>query len=257
MEKVPKEMLPDAGRPMEQDPASMPSETSHPLAENAPGRLPEQTSEEPGLTREQVAAMVDAAVPTEDSRDASATPSNIPPSVARTLCSELVEVECHDGGEAPLRTTANLEEIWHTGATLEMESPVTEGMRLTILRPPMRLAARVLYCQQNLTGFGVGVQFAEGSFWTLDQFIPGHSLNLEDLARNASNQDESPADEDHPQIRPLDSAERRLEEDLLRELPPSVRGIHRSGKAFLGDLSPLIARGSLMRLREQMMPGKA
>lgn len=257
MDKVPNEMLPDAEGSTKERPVGVPPERSAPVSENtteAPRISAESKTDERGFTREDIAAMVREDCPA----DASITTSDAPQSLARTLCSELVEVECQSlDGEVPIRTTANLEEIWHTGATLEMESPVNEGIPLMILRHPVRLAAKVLYCHQNLTGYSVGVQFAQGSCWTPDQFIPGHSLNLEELARSAGADDEWAAEEENRRAQSLESPERRLEEDLLRELPPSTRGLHRSGRAMLDDLSPLIARGSLVRLRAQMMPGKA
>lgn len=269
MEKAPSENLPEKHLTASGKPESGMPETpklqcgTSPLDES--GGL-KAAAQEPdaatgGLTREDVAAMIRTREAGEYSETGLPETHGAPAAAGgalRTLCSELVEVEWVTGASHAARATANLEEIWRTGATLEMETPVTEGTLLTIVRPPVRLAAKVLYCHQNLTGFGVGVQFISGSHWSPKHFMPGHALDLGEIVQSAGGNPSRDGDGDtgDADARPL-TPEERLEADLLRDLPPTARGLRGRGKVMLEDLAPLIARGSLVKLRAQMTAGKA
>lgn len=294
-------------------------ETEMATGNSAESSSADGTAETPeGLTLEQVAALLlgdHAHTPGNmDKVEQQTTDSDvfrlhqpfpINQRVERTLCSELVEIECTAAAE--LRVTANLEEIWQSGATLETESCLPENESIVLVRGDVRLAGRVLYCQPTITGYSIGIQFQPHSYWRPSLFMPAHALSLR---TSVEIQREETAADAPSETQGTLGPEERLERDLLLELPSSVRGSrstsashssnehHELDKAphtlgpdgdtqiasrepessgnanptdvqhaqrrteagqapsrlriTLDDLSPLITRGSLIKLRSQM-----
>ncbi|MCW5963022.1 MAG: hypothetical protein KIT83_03210 [Bryobacterales bacterium] len=198
-----------------------------------------QPGEKQGITQQDAVALVKASGQPD---------SAVPPRLSRVLCSELIEIEWKGFDGSTETGVANLEEIWRSGATLDADRPLPEGNPLIIRRGATELNARVIYCQQNLTGFNVGVQFIGESEWGPSLFLPAHAVELGALGKEPPSGEELEAhfvDDDTPSANASTG---------LTSIPIATgheKGVVRS--FALESLAPLIARGSLMALYGRMI----
>ncbi len=160
---------------------------------------------------------------------------------ARVLCSELVEIRWMRLDGCTESTVANMEEIWRTGATLDAEVSLPEGAVIRLRYGSDSLEARVLYCQQNPTGYTLGIQFAGASFWTPERFLPAHAVELGALGKTDQ---EMPGDAASP-ADPGGASSRTAHSPGTGS---GQRGLH--SLTYKG-LTPLISRGSLVALKQQ------
>ncbi len=122
----------------------------------------------------------------------------------RWLCSELVSLHWTDSSGAPQSQTANLEEIWPSGAILDAEEFVPNGLTLTLLPEvgsaqtessgaaseaapsPGELRAFVCDCRKSAAGFTLSVEFHAGSEWSAERFPLTHGVNSLELQKKAA-----------------------------------------------------------------------
>lgn len=95
----------------------------------------------------------------------------------RLLCADLIEVLWTDESGREQRSLANLEDISHSGACLQLDTPIPERTLLRLLHPKLELAGRVRYCIFRDTGYFLGIQFEPGCQWSERRFRPKHLLD--------------------------------------------------------------------------------
>jgi hypothetical protein len=100
----------------------------------------------------------------------------------RYLCSDLVVLR-NNSKTAVADLVVNLEEIWQTGAIIEVEEPVEPGVIVELRCGPVFFAGRVTQVEQHESGWRAEVAFSPLTPWTLDKFQPRHLLNLSDLGK--------------------------------------------------------------------------
>lgn len=197
-----------------------------------------QPAENPGITQQDAVALVMASIQPA---------ASAPPLLSRVLCSELVALEWMGLDGCTQTAVANMEEIWRTGATLDVDRSLPEGSLLILRREAIELNARVLYCQQNLSGFSVGVQFVGTSEWSPSLFVPAHAVELGSLGKEPPSGDNAQThlvdDDGTSAIAPVGPEGNPLAGE-------KVKGLVRSFS--LESLAPLIARGSLVALHAKM-----
>jgi hypothetical protein len=93
----------------------------------------------------------------------------------------MVDVGWVDAHGRARQATALLEDIARSGACLQFEIPVPMGAVLRISCPQGVLEGVVRYCAYREIGYFVGVQFAETSKWSRQEYQPRHMLDLERL----------------------------------------------------------------------------
>jgi len=95
----------------------------------------------------------------------------------RLLCADFIEVHWTDEAGQPRRLLANLEDISHSGACLQVDAPIPEHTLLRLSHPKLELTGRVCYCVFRETGYFVGLKFEPGSQWSRRRFRPKHLLD--------------------------------------------------------------------------------
>ncbi len=108
----------------------------------------------------------------------------------RMLCADLVTVEWRDDTGRRKRTIANLEDISHSGACLQLDLAIPPQTRVRITYPDGVLSGAVRYCVYREIGYFVGVEFEEGSNWSRRSFKPMHLLDPRKLIVSDSDTDE-------------------------------------------------------------------
>jgi len=96
----------------------------------------------------------------------------------RNLCADLLKVRWKDESGTHKGDFAVLEDISTEGACLKLEQPLSKGTVLSILYPRGQYRGTVRYCVEDVTGYLIGVKFAEGYRWSRDQYDPAHLLRL-------------------------------------------------------------------------------
>lgn len=99
-------------------------------------------------------------------------------SVLRSLCADLLKVRWTDTSGFGHREVATLEDISPTGACLKVEKAIPVGTTLTILYPSGTYQGRVKHCDPQMDWYFVGVEFAPGFRWSVEQFEPAHLLQF-------------------------------------------------------------------------------
>ncbi|MCU1258319.1 MAG: hypothetical protein JWO80_1204 [Bryobacterales bacterium] len=89
--------------------------------------------------------------------------------VKQFLCSHLVALSWNGRG-----TSANMEKIWSSGATLNAEECIEAGTRLRIESPRFLFDTRVVKCTNEPDGHFIDVEFEGGYEWTPELFEPDH-----------------------------------------------------------------------------------
>jgi hypothetical protein len=83
----------------------------------------------------------------------------------RYLCSELVALR-NNSAESVVSLVANLEEIWTTGAVLESEEPVVEGMNLELRCGAALFAGRIVQVERHEFGWRLEIEFSPLTPWS-------------------------------------------------------------------------------------------
>ncbi len=105
----------------------------------------------------------------------------------RMLCADMVGLEWKDKGGRTRRALAHLEDISLSGASLQVESPVPLQSKLRITYPKGELRGVVRYCVFREIGYFLGIEFEEGSRWSLRHYKPQHMLDPRQLVMRALN----------------------------------------------------------------------
>jgi hypothetical protein len=96
------------------------------------------------------------------------------------MCAELVQVRVKGSVEV-----ANLEEISGSGACLQFDRAVDEGVDIEIQCQESRLKGTVRHCRYTGIGYDIGVQFDEPGSWTRERFEPEYLLDIVEFERRA------------------------------------------------------------------------
>ena len=94
----------------------------------------------------------------------------------RYLCSQLVELRC---GRNTL--TANLEEIWESGAVLDCEEEPPAGSQAELRCGRALLCGRLKDIENHEFGWRVEMEFSPLTPWSPECFEPAHMLDPADL----------------------------------------------------------------------------
>ncbi len=105
----------------------------------------------------------------------------------RILCADLVDVQWKDPTGRTRRVLANLEDISLSGACVQLETPVPIQTIIKITYPKGVLLGIVRYCVFREIGYYLGIEFEEGSRWSLRQFKPQHMLDPRRLVLRSMN----------------------------------------------------------------------
>lgn len=100
----------------------------------------------------------------------------------RMLCSDLVGVEWRDNQGKLRKCTANLEDISHSGACIQVERPIPLQTKLRLTHPKGILPGTVRWCVFREIGYFLGIEFAAGARWSRRDFRPRHMLDPRKLA---------------------------------------------------------------------------
>ena len=90
----------------------------------------------------------------------------------RYLCSQLVRLLAGDREQ-----WAVLGEIWETGAVLDCEEAVADGLPVGILADDVTFSGRVAAVKQYEFGWQVEVRFSPLTPWRIERWQPEHALN--------------------------------------------------------------------------------
>jgi len=99
------------------------------------------------------------------------------------LCADLVEVSWRDKGGRSCRAVANLEDISHSGACIQVDTQIPLGVVVEVNYPKGRFSGEVRYCAFRDIGFYVGLMFDTGSRWSEKSFKPMHLFDPRTLAK--------------------------------------------------------------------------
>jgi hypothetical protein len=111
----------------------------------------------------------------------------------RLLCAELVEVIWTDQGGRQRRRIANLEDISHCGACVQVENAMLCGTPVSMRYGDGQLTGTVRYCLYQGIGYFLGVEFDPGCRWSRKHFRPRHLLDLQQLVKTAARRSRSNA----------------------------------------------------------------
>ncbi len=97
------------------------------------------------------------------------------------LCADLIDVYWKDKSGRSRSALANLEDISHSGACIQMDAPVPLETLLRMAHSNTEMQGRVRYCVFRDTGYFMGVDFEPGRGWTRNRFRPKHLLDPREL----------------------------------------------------------------------------
>jgi PilZ domain len=98
-------------------------------------------------------------------------------SEVRMLCSDLVPIRWEHPAGVQRTATAILEDISFSGACLQLETPLDEGVHLSIMPAGTPLRGTVRYCVLRGGGYFAGIRFDDGCRWSIHQYEPMHLLD--------------------------------------------------------------------------------
>jgi hypothetical protein len=98
----------------------------------------------------------------------------------RFFCSQLVALTNKSTGSTA-NAIVNLEEIWNTGAVLEAEEPMSEGIEIELRCGPAFFVGRVVEVEPHEFGWRFEVEFSPKTLWNPEEFQPQHLLDLSKL----------------------------------------------------------------------------
>ncbi len=91
----------------------------------------------------------------------------------------MITVSFRDQQEAPVETTALLEDLSPQGACLSLNLPLTVGAWVQLSADGFSAEAEVRYCKLGEYGYLIGIEFAAGQEWCWERWQPGHLLSLD------------------------------------------------------------------------------
>jgi hypothetical protein len=97
----------------------------------------------------------------------------------------MVHVRWRDADGKSVRTMGLLEDISHSGACLQLETPVPLAAKISWDSHKHRFRGEVRYCVYREVGYFVGVELEAGSRWSEESFKPRHLLDPQTLLRAA------------------------------------------------------------------------
>ncbi len=95
----------------------------------------------------------------------------------RLICADLVNIGWTDKSGQARRAVGNLEDISLSGACVQVELPVPIGTAIRIDHSSGILLGEVRYCIYREIGYFLGIEFDEGSRWSLRRYRPQHLWN--------------------------------------------------------------------------------
>jgi hypothetical protein len=110
----------------------------------------------------------------------------------RMLCADLVDVRWKEKSGKTRRAVANLEDISHSGACIQVDEQIPLGVTVQVSYPKGSFSGEVRYCLFREIGYYVGLMFETGSKWSEKSFKPMHLFDPRTLARKAA-KDPKPA----------------------------------------------------------------
>ncbi len=93
---------------------------------------------------------------------------------ARFMCSELVTVRWVSEFEHSRDVAANLEEIWESGAQLQLPNPIRANTRVQFTAAGADVSGIVRSCAADFIGFFVEIEFEGGYRWSRERYEPEH-----------------------------------------------------------------------------------
>lgn len=93
---------------------------------------------------------------------------------SRLLCAELIQVVWRDQSVVQRRRVANLDDISHKGACIQLEQPIPGGTVITLQCGEGELTGTARHCCYRDGSYFVGIEFDEGSEWSRKDFHPKH-----------------------------------------------------------------------------------
>ncbi len=103
---------------------------------------------------------------------------------ARFLCSELVTVRWVSEFGSSREVTANLEEIWESGAQLQLPNPIRTNIPVHVSVEKTELFSGVVQsCAADFVGYFVDIEFEGGYRWSPAQFEPEHLFDPRSLLK--------------------------------------------------------------------------
>ena len=102
------------------------------------------------------------------------------------LCADLVLVCWKDPQGKAHRISALLEDISVSGACLQTEVPLPNGVQVRWRTPKHEFTGSVRYCEYREIGYFVGVALNANSKWSRKTFRPQHLLDLKRLMPKVS-----------------------------------------------------------------------
>ncbi|MBV9302885.1 MAG: hypothetical protein JOY62_04510 [Acidobacteriaceae bacterium] len=139
----------------------------------------------------------------------------------RLLCAELVEMIWRDQTGRECRRVANLEDISHYGACLQVETPILCGTPVSMRYDDNLLSGTIRYCLYQDLGYFLGLEFEESSRWSPRQFRPSHLLDVCRLVDKAANCARSSPQQNGPLPRPPLIISHRTSSKNKPQLSPS------------------------------------
>ena len=100
----------------------------------------------------------------------------------RLMCADLVQVHWTDKSGRTRRTVANLEDISHSGACLQLDTAIPLRSRVRLSHPSGELEGEVRYCVFQEIGYFLGIRFDEGTKWSRREYKPQHLFDPGRLA---------------------------------------------------------------------------
>ena len=93
---------------------------------------------------------------------------------ARCMCSELVTVKWVNEFDRKKSVVANLEEIWPSGARLQIPEPVRPGSELKIVCRDASFKAQLCTCAADFVGYVAEAKFEGNCRWSRETYLPEH-----------------------------------------------------------------------------------
>jgi hypothetical protein len=90
------------------------------------------------------------------------------------MCADMVEVSWNDAAGKRRWTVALLEDIAHSGACLQLETPLPTGATVEWSSPHKKFRGIVCYCVYREIGYFAGIEFDRSSKWSKSTYRPGH-----------------------------------------------------------------------------------
>ena len=108
------------------------------------------------------------------------------------LCADLVNVRWKDKSGKTFRAVANLEDISHSGACIQVDVQIPLGVQVQVAYPKGNFSGEVRYCMYRDIGYYVGLLFENGSRWSEKSFKPMHLLDPRSLAKKFGKPEKQP-----------------------------------------------------------------